>query len=360
MERFVRISAALGIAGALLLSAANAELTREDGAKSVRQKRMHCGVAAMETILRFCGETSSDFAQDRLGLRHNARIAEYKLRYPQQNFVEQNYPAYESSEQPIMMEMLIDDGFCVISTRSSLNKDGSEVLPQVAALMEDQLRAQHWMVIHVEAHYVAISAFDEKTREVMVNDPNNPVFRNTLPLETVADPNGKWIVNSRLQVRKGWNGRFLAFWRPKDDAEKQWNAVDTCPVCREVTAGQTHQVCAKCRVYIDRRKDRSVQRGLDAIARAAGPKYQWDVSLGLLRRFRVGDPEVKDISEDAWRQALVCYPLYTKEKEKIETLARYASRAGLDLSALKTKELEQVVTSGNRWYGMLMRYMEQY
>jgi hypothetical protein len=89
--------------------------------QAVRQKLHHCGPACAETILRAYGIHDSWVEQTALAAALCARLPEYKSRHPEaRDALERYYPDFVETYQPELAEILIDHGFCVISTRRSI------------------------------------------------------------------------------------------------------------------------------------------------------------------------------------------------------------------------------------------------
>ncbi len=312
--------------------------------RAVVQKPRHCGVACAETILRAYRNRRPWTRQTALAATLCARMPEFKWRRPAADeAIETYYPDFQETYQPELAELLIDRGYCVISTRSSIDRETKKVTLHVWELLQDHLAQNHMAIIHVPGHYLVVTGIDPEQRIVYFVDPwrAKEVFSTNFS----AFAGGQSFHTTRFgKPRPGWDGRMLIFWKGAPR-----NHPDHCPVCRAATTGKTYAYCRKCRCYIDRRPHNRVQRAIDVLVTCRRDETLTNLSRARVRTaFRRLEQEDRFRTTDL-RAALLHYPLSTSVERRFATLHRYAEAHAIDLSPLSVADLIAVVTSQDDW-----------
>lgn len=341
--------AGIAVAGWLCLCCAGAAQAQDmPDVRAVPQKPHHCGVASAETILRAYGVTEGWADQTALAACLCARLPDFKTRHPAAaDAKERYYPDFEETYQPELAELLIDRGFCVISTRTSLDSETKRPEEFVLRLLGEHLQKGHMAVLHVPGHYVVGIAVDQEAKELHFVDPWRPDEEFHCPWSRFA--NGESFHTRRDgKDRPGWDGRALIFW-PGEGV----NLPDRCPVCGKTPPDQ-RRYCPTCRAWTDRRKSRGVQRVLDAVAECrVGPAIT-DVNRLRLRRTLRRLVE-EGVATDAEVHTALCrYPLTGDDPERLMTLHRYAAdRPEVDLERLSPDDQIKLVTTREDWQNRL-------
>jgi hypothetical protein len=319
----------------------------EPTVRAVKQKRHHCGVACAETILRAYRNRRPWTKQEQLAAALCARLPEFKDRRPAAaDAVEAYYPEFKETYQPELAELLIDHGYCVVSTRASVDKEAGNVRPDVWELLRKHLAEGHLAIIHVPGHYLAATGIDMERRILYFVDPwrTEKVFH--VSFDVFAG--GKSFHTTRGgEPRPGWDGRTLIFW--KGEAVNQ---QDRCPVCGGLSAGKTYAYCRKCRCWIDRREHGRVQRALDEFVAGRRDEHITNLSKPWLR-VKVRELLQGEFTAADLRAALRHYPLVNDDPQRFATLQRHAAARKLDLAQLSLDDLVEIVSSGDRWRNVL-------
>jgi hypothetical protein len=348
---------ARNIASASLFAILLARMALADppGIRAVQQKPNHCGVACAETILRSYGDHGPWATQEALAAAHCARVPELKVRRPATgDCAERYYPDFKETYQSLLAEMLIDHGYCVISTRSSQDRKTGAIRPAVWDLLRDHLRAGHLAILHVPGHYLAATGLDERAGRLYFVDPSRVDQIFSAPIEQFV-AGESFHKHHDGRERPGWDGRALIFWRGEPI-----NRPDRCPVCGQQSPGETYSHCKACRCFIDRRPDGRVQRAIDFIASSAEDLGTTRLSRTRLRSRIRALFRSDELNEQDVRQALLHYPLVSVNPESIITLHRHAESNKLDLSQLTFDELIEVVAGGDRWHEVLLRHLSDH
>lgn len=319
----------------------------EPAVRAVEQKPHHCGVACAETILRAYRNRRPWTKQEQLAAALCARLPEFKHRRPAAaDAVEAYYPEFEETYQPELAELLIDHGYCVVSTRASVDKKTGNVHPDVWKLLRKYLAEHHLAIIHVPGHYLAATGIDAEKRILYFVDPwrTEKVFS----VSFAVFAGGKSFHTTRGgKPRPGWDGRALIFW--KGEAVNQ---QDRCPVCGRLSAGKTYAYCRQCRCWIDRREHSRVQRALDEIVACRRDEHITNLSKPRLqakvRKLLEGKFTAADL-----RAALRHYPLVNDDPQRFATLQRHAAARKLDRAQFSLDDLIEIVSSGDRWPNVL-------
>ncbi len=315
--------------------------------QAVKQERNHCGVASAETILRAYGDPGVWTGQRALGAALCARMPDYKLRRPPAKGVhEAYYPAFKETYQSELAELLMDRGYCVISTRKSIDRRSKRIRPQVWDLLRTHLLQGHLAIIHVSGHYMVATGIDLPAQTLYFVDPRRPGTVFSADLETFAS-GASFHTKPDGTLRPGWSGRTLIVWKGKPV-----NRPDQCPVCQTVTRGRSHRYCKQCRCFIDRRPHNRVQRTIDAIV---GTREGLGVTRLQRPRLRTAlrALEAEGFSKADIRQGLLHYPLVGPDRKRLATLYRYAEETDVDLTRLTIDDLAEIVAAGERWRTML-------
>ncbi len=319
----------------------------EPGVRAVKQKPHHCGVASAETILRAYRNRRLWTKQEQLAAALCARLPEFKHRRPAAaDAIESYYPKFEETYQPELAELLIDRGYCVVSTRASFNEDTGEVRPDVWQLLRKHLAAKHLAVIHVPGHYLAATGIDTEEKILYFVDPwrTEKVFSVSFDVFI----SGQSFHTTRGgKPRPGWDGRALIFW--EGEAINQQNR---CPNCRDLSTDKTYAYCRQCRCWIDRRKDARVQQALDEIVACRQDESITNPSEPRLRR-RIRKLLKGKFTEADLRAALRHYPLVDNHPKRLATLERHATAKQIDLAQLSLDDLIEIISSGDRWLNVL-------
>lgn len=320
----------------------------EPAARAVKQKPHHCGVACAETILRAYRNRRPWTKQEQLAAALCARLPEFKHRRPAAaDAIEAYYPEFKETYQPELAELLIDHGYCVVSTRASVDGETGSVHSDVWKLLRKHLAEHHLAIIHVPGHYLAATGIDPEKRILYFVDPWRTAKVFCVSFDVFAG--GKSFHTTRGgKPRPGWDGRMLIFW--KGEAVNQQGR---CPVCGGLFAGKTYAYCRQCRCYIDRREHGRVQCALDEIVRCRRDERITNLGRPRLRakvhKLLAGG----EFTEADLRTALLHYPLVSDDRERFATLQRHAAAQKLDLSPLSLDDLVETVSSGDRWRNVL-------
>ncbi len=310
----------------------------------VEQKLHHCGPACAETILRAYGIHDPWVEQTALAAALCARLPEYKSRHPEaKDALERYYPDFVETYQPELAELLIDQDFCVISTRKSIESATGEPMESVWSVLKFHLDQGHKAIIHVPKHYLAIVDIDLTKQELHFVDTLMPESQFSCSFSTFSS-GASFHHKPDGSPRGGWDGRTLIFW-----TGESVNQRDRCPICGETSTGMRYTYCRKCRCFIDRRISNGVQKAIDVISACIEENDITRVDETQLRTgFRSLAAE-KGFKETEFRQALLIYPLAGQNPNRIETLSRYTGSRQIDPESLSLDDLMRVVSAGGKW-----------
>jgi hypothetical protein len=310
----------------------------------VKQKLHHCGPACAETILRIYGDRDSWMDQTTIASALCGRLPEYKLRHPEaKTALERYYPDFVETYQPELAELLMDYGYCVINIKNSVNPATGHPSESVWDILKSHLIQGHKAIVHIPKHYLALIDIDIDKQRLYFVDTLIP--EEVFSCSFSAFSSGLSF-HQRLDGSQhgGWDGRTLIFWKGETINQK-----DQCPICRERSTGMSYTYCSECGCFINRRYSNKVQKAIDAISNCTEGKGITKVNPDLLKT-RFGNMITKEgFNEADLRQALLHYPLFSENRDKIETLHRANQQRIIELENLSLDDLIEIVSSGEKW-----------
>lgn len=315
----------------------------------VPQKEEHCGVASLATLLPIVGGADAAESQDALAVQHNARIPEFHERRPQGAPPMQYYPEYRFTFQPILAEMLIDRGYCVISTRSMMDWESGKPKEIVVRILEDMLDAGRLGLVSFDTHYMAVTGYDRPLRRIRFADPLRPTQPFATGFEIFTDGMTRWHATPDGLPFDPWYGRMLFFWKPESAAERDLNLPGVCPYCRKPEPDTDRVYCRECGVYIERRTERGLYRALDTVALTALDHVQTRLEPDRVRVAGANAVATGALTESDWRTGLTYYPLAPRRDEPMPYIASVAKLHGVRVQSISTAGLESIVCSSEKW-----------